>query len=78
MQAACDADPDAVPHVSDLVVPMTSLACPPDALEAHGEAVAFKTESETVNTFNDWLAHELEPCCAELAAAYNGLIAMEQ
>ena len=76
-ETAFAADPAVVPAVSNLVVPPTSPACPQDARDAQAAAAALKTELEMVLTFNDWLKSELAPCCDDLAAAYEGIRALE-
>ena len=76
-EAAFGADPTVVPHDSGLDVPGTSPACPQDARDAQQAAADLKTELESVLTFNDWLLKQLEPCCADLAAAYDGIRTLE-
>lgn len=76
-EAAFAADPAVVRAVSSLVVPATSAACPQDARDAQAAAAALKTELEDVLTFNDWLKTQLEPCCDDLAAAYDGIRVLE-
>ena len=69
-QTAFESDGNVVPYVSDLVVPESSRACPPEARDAHAAAEAFVAEIEELHTFSNWLAVQLAPCCVELSRAY--------